>query len=179
MVSLTRITPLDGEAIIPLETIKFQAHITHAIEDATLAAFRDAAVGQVENASGFALAEAQFRWTMPRFATRIALPVRPVVSVDAITYTDAGGIDQAYTGARLLGYDVLPLASEAWPTAYGQVSVTFTAGPPPPDKLAILLAAVGIQFQILNDRGNSELREIEGMEKALASMLRTVTPVFV
>lgn len=174
---LTRLTALDGEAIFPLADIKFQAHITHSIEDATLAGFRDAAIAHIEHLSGFALAVAQFRWTIPAFRPRIELPCGPVVSIDDVTYVDGAGAEQAYAGARVEDDAALPAFSEVWPAAYSQVSVTFTAGPPPSDKLAILLTAVAIQFQILNDRGNSDLRAIEGMERALASLLRPIKPV--
>lgn len=147
---LTRLTPLDGEAILPLEDAKASQRILHTAEDALLASFRDAAVSQVERASGVVLAEAQFLWTLPRFCARIDLPMRPVVSVDGVVYGSADGVEQAYSGARLVGGSVYPAAGGSWPAAYDYATVTFTAGMASPDLAPELIQAAKLLFGHFN-----------------------------
>lgn len=177
--TLTRVTPLAGETILPLAEVKASAHITHNGDDAILAGFRDAALGEIERRSGVALATAQFTWTLRAFPSRIDLPMRPVTAVDEVTYSDADGLVQTYLSARLIDGRVLPAASGSWPSAYDNVKVTFTAGPPASDQLAILIAAAHVQFQILENRGRDDMKFIEGMEKAVESLLGTIWRVMV
>lgn len=177
--TLTRVTPLAGETILPLADAKASAHITHNSDDAVLAGFRDAALGEIERRSGVALATAQFIWTRPRFDSRIDLPMRPVVSVDSVVYNDADGVEQTYATARLVNGYVEAAVGGSWPSAYGYVGVTFTAGPPASDQLAILIAAAQVQFQILENRGRDDMKFIEGMEKAVESLLGTIRRVMV
>lgn len=177
--TLTRITSLGGEAILPLADAKASAHITHDSEDAVLTGFRDAALAEIERKTGVALEEAQFLWAMPRFSSAIALPMRPAVSVDSVVYNDVSGAEQTYDDARLVNGAAYPAANGSWPAAYDYVGVTFTAGPPPLDQLAIMVVAAQLQFQIFENRGRDDQKYIEGIETAVRSVLGTIQQVLV
>lgn len=178
---LTRLTPLDGESIIPLLEAKQHLRVEHddTHEDALIASLRDAAIAHVERVSGVILAEAEFMWTAPRFSGCVELPVRPVRTVDAATYHDSAGDEQTYTGARLVGGKVVPAAGEMWPSANGYAAITFTAGVASPDAVPDLIAAVKIQLSILEDRGRSDLKMIEAMEKSVQWLIDTHRRVLV
>lgn len=169
--TLTRVTALDGDTIIPLADAKAHLDIEDSDDDAMVAAWRDAAIAETEMLSGLALSEAQYLWTLPRFSPSIDLPMGPVVSVDSVDYIDGDGGEVTYAGARLVGSRVYPAVLGSWPTAYGYVGVTFTAGPAPADKKAHLIAAAKIKLSILEDRGRSDGATLERMEKAFASMV--------
>lgn len=177
--TLTRLTPLDGEGILPLADVKAAARILNTAEDLLLAGFRDAAVGHVERVSGVALAEAQFVWALPRFAGRVELPMQPVVSVDGVSYLDGDGETQAYVGARLIDGSVYPAAGGSWPAALDGVTVTFTAGLSSPASAPELVVAAQIRFQILNDRGGSDSRVLDGLERAFDAMIQSYRRVLV
>lgn len=177
--TLTRLSALAGEAILPLASVKASAHITHNSDDAILATFRDAALADVERRSGVAIGVAQFRWDVPRFAGKIELPMRPVVSVEGVVYNDGDGVEQTYAGARMVNGSVYPAAPGSWPIAYDYVGVTFTAGPPASDQLAVLIASAHVQFQILENRGRDDHKFIEGMEMAVRSLLQSIMRVMV
>jgi uncharacterized phiE125 gp8 family phage protein len=177
--TLTRIDPIDGEAILPLDGAKAAAHITHDDDDAVLMGFRDAALSHVERLSGFALAESDWVWTTPYFTARMELPVRPVVTLGDVTYYDENGDEQTYADARLIDGEVYPVAGESWPCPSGFVSIAFTAGPAPDDKLSALIAAAQIQFQIFENRGRDDQKFIEGMERAVRSVLGSIAAVIV
>ena len=179
MHTLTRLSAIDGEAILPLADAKASAHITHDSDDAILSGFRDAALAEIERRSGVALDEAQFLCARSRFDSRIDLPMRPVVSVNSVVYNDADGVEQTYATARLVNGYVEAAVGGSWPSAYGYVGVTFTAGPPASDQLAILIAAAHVQFQILENRGRDDMKFIEGMEMAVDSLLGTIRRVMV
>lgn len=143
---LTRLTPLDGDSILPLSDAKAQVRVLHTHEDALIASLRDAAIAHVERVSGVILGEAEFLWTAPRFSGCVELPVRPVRTVDAVAYYDSAGVTQAYTGARLVGGKVVPAVGGSWPSANGYAAVTFTAGVASPDAVPDLIAAVKLML---------------------------------
>lgn len=138
---LTRLTALDGEAILPLADAKAQVRVLHEAEDDLIATFRDAAVGHVERVSGVALADADYRWTMRTFPTRIDLPMQPVTALGEVTYDDDAGESATYTGARLVGSSVYAAVNETWPYANGYAAVEFTAGLTSPDEAPELIMA--------------------------------------
>lgn len=140
--TLTRLSAIDGEAILPLDDAKLHLRVTHDSEDALIGSLRNAAIGHVERVSGVALASAQWRWTLPRFTSRIDLPMSPVTAMDAVTYLDAEGAEQTYADARLVDGQVYPASGGSWPTAYDSVAVEFTAGLASADEAPELLAAV-------------------------------------
>lgn len=144
---LTRLTPLEGETILPLADAKQHLRVLHddVAEDALIRSLRDAAIAHVERVSGVILAEAEFIWTAPRFPACIDLPVRPVNELDGVTYYDSDGEPAEYDGARLLAGKVVPAVGGSWPSANGYAAVTFTAGlsAPEPDLLAAVKLMLG------------------------------------
>lgn len=142
MATLTRLAPIDGEAILPLTDCKAHLRVSHDSEDALIGSLRNAAIGHVERVSGVALASGQWRWALPRFTSRIELPIGPVTAVDAVTYLDADGATQTYADARLIEGQVYPASGGSWPAAYDSVAVEFTAGLEGADEAPELLAAV-------------------------------------
>ena len=144
--SLTRVTPLDGDSIIPLADAKLHLRVTHDEEDSLIETLRDAAVSHVERASGVALSSGTWRWPLSRFPSRIELPIAPVTVVDGVTYLDAEGASQTYAGARLIGGCVYPAAGGSWPYAYNGVTVEFTAGLSDPGEAPELIAAAKLML---------------------------------
>lgn len=144
--TLTRVTPLDGDSIIPLEDAKLHLRVTHDEEDSLIEALRDAAVGHVERVSGIALAPGDWRWTMRRFPSRVDLPIAPVTALDGVTYLDSSGDEQTYADARLVDGAVYPAAGGSWPYAYNSVTVEFTAGLASPDAAPELIAAAKLML---------------------------------
>lgn len=138
---LTRITPLDGDTILPLADAKAHLRVTHDDEDALISSLRDAAVGHVERVSGIALAEGDWLWSMRRFPARVDLPMGPVSALGDVSYLDSEGAEQTYADARLVGSSVFPAVNGSWPTAYEQASVEFTAGLASADEAPELVAA--------------------------------------
>ncbi len=144
--TLTRLTAIDGEAILPLTEAKAHLRVTHSDEDALIGALRDAAIAHVERVSGVALAEADFRWSTRCFPTRVDLPMRPVTDLGEVTYHDDAGEAATYTGARLVSGSVLAAVGESWPYSNGFASVEFTAGLASPDDAPDLIAAVKLML---------------------------------
>jgi uncharacterized phiE125 gp8 family phage protein len=133
--TLTALDPLDGEAVLSLDEAKAQVRVDSDFtdDDLLIAALRDAAVDWVEQHVGVALAPRRFRWSAAGFAREIDLPVRPVVSVQAVGYLDANGTTVALTGAdwRLADDTLLAAAGKSWPSTIGSAggaTVDFTAG---------------------------------------------------
>ncbi|MFN6934939.1 MAG: head-tail connector protein [Tsuneonella sp.] len=142
--TLTRLTAIDGETILPLEDAKAHLRVTHDDEDALIEALRDAACEYVERVSGVALADADYLWEGSCFSRVSALPLRPVTAVGSVAYTDGDGASATYTGARIVNGSVLPAFGESWPSAYGYAAITFSAGTTcPPDLLAAVKLMLG------------------------------------
>jgi len=139
---LTRLTPLDGESILSLADCKAHLRVLHNEEDAVITSLRDAAIAQVERLSGVILATADFRWTAPRFASAVCLPVRPITEIGDVAHLDDAGASVTYAGARIVSGKVYPAVGGSFPAANGQASVEFTAGVESPDEVPGLIAAV-------------------------------------
>lgn len=139
---ITRVTPLDGDTILPLADAKAHLRVSHTSEDSLIASLRDAAIGHVERVSGVALASGDWRWTLRGFPARVDLPMRPVTALGDVKYYDADGVEQTYADARLVDGAVLPAANGVFPTAYGFASIEFTAGLASSDEAPELTAAV-------------------------------------
>lgn len=144
--TLARISPIDGEAILPLVDAKAHLRVTHDDEDTLIGSLRDAAVGHIERVSGVALAPTQFRWTLRSFPSRVELPMSPATAIDSVAYLDADGIEQPYADARLVGGYAYPAVSGSWPTAYDYAAVTFTAGLATPADAPELTAAAKLML---------------------------------
>lgn len=142
--TLTRLSPIDGEPILSLDDAKEHLRVRHDDEDTLITALRDAACEYVERVSGVALADADYLWEGASFARVSALPVRPVTAIGSVAYTDGDGVSATYTGARIVNGSVLPAFGESWPPAYGHAAITFSAGTNcPPDLLAAVKLMLG------------------------------------
>lgn len=177
--NLTRLTPLDGEAILPLVEARAHLRIFNEAENDVIAALRDAAVSYVERMAGMPLVPTGYRWTLPRFSTRIDLPVRPVISLGAVVYHNSDGVEVEYDGARLVGGSMQAAADGSWPTAYGYVAVEFTAGLGSPSEAPELVTAAKLQLEVLNDRGRSAPDVIRAREKAVDALIGSYRAVLV
>ena len=143
---LTRVTPLDGDMILPLADAKEHLRVRSTDEDALIGSLRDAAIMHVERVSGVALAEGDWLWTLRSFPCRVDLPMGPVTALADVKYYDANGAEQTYADARLVGGAVYPAVNGSWPTAYDYASVAFTAGLASGDDAPDLLAAVKLML---------------------------------
>jgi uncharacterized phiE125 gp8 family phage protein len=172
--NLTRLTPIDGEAVLPLAEARAQVRVMHNAEDALLSALRDAAVGHVERESGVILAPAQFRWLLRSFPGRVDLPLRPVVAINSVTYLDTDGIEQEYPGARLVGGSVYPATSGHWPCAYHYAAVTFTAGLDAPTDAPELIAAAKLMIgHLWENRSASSERAMAELPLGVDALIGT------
>lgn len=177
--TLTRITPLDGGSIISLAHCKAHLRVANTSEDDVIAALRDAAIGHVERVSGIAMAPTEYRWTIRQFSPRITLPVGPVTEIASIVYHDGAGAEIEYNGPRLIAGEVYPVAGGSWPTAYGHVAVTFTAGLQDITVAPELITAAKLQLEVLNDRGRSAPDVIRAREKAVEALIGTYRAILV
>lgn len=130
---LRALTPADGEAILPIEDLKARIRVIDTAEDADITRMRGQAIDWVERYTGIALDRRQFEYADRQFCRRIALPVGPIASVDAIAYDDTNGAEQVLTTAdwRFGGGAVFTAAGKRWPVSIGDpgsVRITFTAG---------------------------------------------------
>lgn len=177
--SLTRLSALDGEAILPLADCKEHLRVRHDDEDVLISQLRDAAIGHVERGSGVVLAPAQFRWTLRSFSPRVELPMRPATSIEATAYEDASGAEQPYTARLVDGY-ALPAVNEAWPTAYGYAAIDFTAGIAAPDDAPELLAAVKLLLgHLYNHREASAADTMKEIPLGVDALIGTYRRVMV
>ena len=159
--TLTRLSPVDGDTILPLASAKSHLRVLHNDEDADIASMRDEAIDHVERESGVALTPTQYRWVMPSFPSRIYLPIAPVTAVIAASYYDGDGVEQIYAGARLVGGSVIPAINGRWPTAYDYAAVEFTAGLSSPSAAPALLSAVKLMLgHLYEQRGGVNVGNI-------------------
>lgn len=142
---LTRLTPLEGDAILSLEDAKEHLRVD-GDEDAVIAMYRDAAIAHIERISGVILAPAEFRWTVTALIGAIDLPIRPVTDILEIEHYDSNGALVAYDGGRLMEGQVIPAAGTGWPVAHGFASIRFAAGLATPAIAPDLLAAVKLML---------------------------------
>lgn len=113
-------------------------------DDALIAAYIEAAADRMERALDYALGEQVWRGTFDSFACAL-LKKRPFVSIEAVTYLDADGVERTLdpTGYRVRkrpdGVVMQPV--DGWPSA-SSVTVDFKVGvseTPPALKVALLL----------------------------------------
>jgi uncharacterized phiE125 gp8 family phage protein len=125
-----------GEGILPLADAKRHLRVDadFADDDPLIEVLRDAAIDAVEKYCNIRLAETT--GIVARFADfgpgmRAGIGPAASVVVTGVSYIDSAGeaADISAGGWRLdvLG-NLLPALNTAWPTSYGPVTVTFTAG---------------------------------------------------
>lgn len=138
---LFTLTPIDvaegyGEGILPLADAKRHLRVDADFEDddPLIEVLRDAAIDAVEKYCNIRLTETV--GMVARFADfgpgmRAGIGPAASVLVTGVSYVDSAGeaaaIDAGGWQLDVLG-NLLPALNTAWPTSYGPVTVTFTAG---------------------------------------------------
>lgn len=135
--TLRQLTPPTA-AVVPLPDLKKQVRAEyHTDDDAYLQGLELAAVAWAEKWLGFAVAEQEWEYLVDNFSGGLTIPMVPVISVDAVVYDNAAGVETALAGFRAFNEGtsdrtyVLPPVNSGWPQVSGEpqaVRVTFTAG---------------------------------------------------
>ena len=138
--TLTRTTGPTDEPV-SLEFLKRHARIETVDEDVDINAKLRAAVRFIERQHDIAIIDQTWTMTLDRFPStdRLYVPIRPVDSIASITYTDADGATQTWSGAdyRLIDSDGLRpfityVYGGGWPAGVrfdlASVAVVFVAG---------------------------------------------------
>lgn len=123
----------------PVTLAEARAHlrVIDTSEDGLIGTYISAARRYVEKRSGLILAQRTFTEEHRVAAGYFAPFNRPVVSLGAIAYTDSGGIEQVYAGARLSEGRAFPALNGSWPyPGVGGFRVTYTAGISPAELAA-------------------------------------------
>lgn len=124
-----------GEAILSLAAAKAHLRVTHDREDELIAALRDASIDLVERYCGISLGQKEFVWQGGPgcfvAGKPVALSVRPLIEITAISARDSAG--EAVMGIpadfAIGPHDrVQPLPGKSWPDASGGASISFTGG---------------------------------------------------
>lgn len=149
-----RLTLVTAPAALPvtLSEAKAQLRVDHSDEDALISALIASAVAQIDGPDGigYAMQAQTWRLTLDAFPAVIRLPMRPVVSVSAITYVGSDDVTATFPAESyrvvIAGGTALiePVHGVSWPSTkdvLGAVNITFVAGVGAPDplKLAILM----------------------------------------
>jgi uncharacterized phiE125 gp8 family phage protein len=139
---------LSGPPDVVVSLAEAKAHLrledSDADQDALIAAHIRAAQDQIDGASGWlgrALTSQQWRLSLDRFPSCevITIPLPPCQSVDALTYVDTDGNEQAIGDFVVYGIGgatparLAPAYGTRWPSTRCQgdsISVTFTCGWP-------------------------------------------------
>lgn len=162
-------TPLalvDGEAILPLAGAR--AHLNlgpdETADDALIGELRNEAINVIEYHSRQSLQARQFLWEADAFSVAMRLPMRPVQSVDEISYRDTAGLAVPLDASSwsAAGGFLSPAAGYTWPrigTGRAAVRITFTAGYLATDFIPpALIAAVKLALSAMyDDRSNPDL----------------------
>ena len=173
---LTRITEPSDPAV-SLSDAKAHLRVDHDAEDALIEALVKSATAMIDGPDGigFALQEQAWRVTLDGFHMfdwmvrpiasrerwdgradeRIRIALRPVVSVDAVTYVDTAGDEQTLPDTdyrvSIAGGVATITPVNSWPTVKdepGAVRIDFTAGEGTPDALrAAILLMVGHLYE--------------------------------
>lgn len=166
---LSLVTEPEDPALTP-EAVKAHLRVDHADEDALIEGLIAAAVAMVDGPDGigFAMQPQTWRLTLDRFPRIIHLGLRPVVSVDAITYTAPDETEQTVPTAdyhvTIAGGQarIVEAIGAAWPSLAdlpGVVKVDFVAGEGVPAPLrAAMLLMIGDWYE--NRQGASVGKEI-------------------
>ena len=138
---LFTLTPVDvvegyGEDILSLADAKAHLRVDadYTVDDDLIELLRDAAIDAVEKYCNLRLGrveDMQARFEGFGHGMRMGVGPEATVEVTAISYVDSDGeaasIDEGGWRLDVLGR-IIPAVGAAWPTTYGPVTVTFTAG---------------------------------------------------
>ncbi len=115
---------------VTVEEAKLHARITDSSEDALIERYIRAAQQWVERYTGLGLGRRTVVQEFDRWGLHLDLLVRPVVSVESVTHTDAEGVEQDLTDFVLRPSAARVYTHGAWPSSgrNGQVTVSYTAG---------------------------------------------------
>ncbi|NML88753.1 hypothetical protein HHL26_06690 [Sphingobium sp. TB-6] len=118
---------------LDLDEVKLHLRVVRDAEDALIGGLITAAREWVENFTGQLLVPLEITQRFDAFCN-LALHAWPIAAdaVIAVTYVDSAGETQNIGDARLVvgnaSADVAPAMGSVWPTTYGPVGVTVTAG---------------------------------------------------
>jgi uncharacterized phiE125 gp8 family phage protein len=157
---LFTLTPIDvaegyGEGILPLADAKAHLRILHDDEDHKIAFCRDAAVQAVERYTNVQLGRtsgivAKFEGFGP--GMRMGIGPAATVEVTGISYVGSDGAPVAMDAGSwrldVLG-GLLPALNTAWPTTYGPVTVTCTAGYTDQNRPPVLVMAARMMLVMM------------------------------
>ncbi|CAN7599357.1 head-tail connector protein [Bosea sp. LjRoot237] len=142
----------DAPEVVTLAEAKAHLRVGFDDENENITGLIGAATEWAAKVTGLSLGEREWELVSDGFPIGcLRLPVVPLISVEAVTYTDTLEAPQTYSGFRVFGVGgdtpgyVLPAVSSAWPDTSDEpesVTVEFTAGSaaiPKPIKQAILL----------------------------------------
>src|SRR5262245_42975429 len=126
-----------GEALVPLVLAKRHLSVEGSIDDALIAALRDASIEFIERYCSVKLGPVTgLVWKAERFPacdrTALCLGAGPVTAVPALAWLDSDGATVHGVPADFrvsLHGDLLPAIGGSWPSGVaGAVSITFSAG---------------------------------------------------
>lgn len=139
MRSLTQVTP-PSEPILSIGDAKEHLRVTHSMEDSLIASLVEAATAWLDGWNGVlgvALEAQTWEMTLDAFpAGEMCIPLGPVVSIEAIEYTDANGDGQTIPPADYQAQGGRVRHKNGWPSIndeMGGVRVRFIAGSGTPD----------------------------------------------
>jgi uncharacterized phiE125 gp8 family phage protein len=135
--TLRQLTPPTA-AVVSLPDLKKHCRCEfHTDDDAYLQDLELAAVAWAEKWLGFAVAEQEWEYLVDNFSDGLVIPLLPVISVGAVVYDNANGIETALVGFRTFNEGtndrayILPPVNTEWPQVSGEpqaVRVTFSVG---------------------------------------------------
>jgi uncharacterized phiE125 gp8 family phage protein len=159
------------DVVVSMAEAKAHLRVDHGDDDAMIAGAIRAAQDTVDGASGWlgrALTTQTWRLTLDNFpwAGVISVPMPPLQSIDALSYIDVDGAEQAILDYQVFGIGgatparVSPAYGTRWPATRCQgaaVSVVFTCGygswsdTPESVRAAVLLMTQGFYDGCTND----------------------------
>lgn len=179
--SLVRVTP--STPAITLAEAKSQCRIDHDDDDGLLTVLIAAAAAHAEKWTGTAFEPATWDLVLDRFPdAEVMIPLRPLASVEAVTFADADGVTQTVSPSDYVvdtasddGWLVLPTGS-SWPAALeaiNSVRVRFTVGRgTPSDARAAMLLMIGHWYANREASSETKFEEIPLGAYALLNLHR-------
>lgn len=159
--ALYRIEKPDNDDAVSLDAVKKHCRVDDSDNDDALTAYRDAAIGHVEDMLGRALVDQSWEIRLSGFPCgELKIPMPPLIEVVSVKYIDEDGAEQTFDASK---YHVTGIGDrgrisladgQTWPSPLGvgypePVIVRFRAGyvdtgdsPPTPDVPAPIVAAV-------------------------------------